>query len=73
MGDDDAWRSISSEPGSFYIGNFSAAQHRVAHAVEPLDGPGLHITVTLRTDIFDTGRNGAAHEPTTECVSRSRC
>ncbi len=55
-------------PGSFQIGSFTAAKQRVAHAVEPLDCPGLHITVTLSTDIFDTGRNGAAHEPTTEYV-----
>ena len=67
--DDDAWRSIPQEPRSFYMGSFSAAKHRVAHAVEPLDCPGLHITVTLRTDIFDTGRSGAAHEPTTASVN----
>ena len=66
--DDDAWRSIPQETGSCYIGNFSAAKHRVAHAGEPLDCQGLHITVTPRTDIFDMWRNGAAHEPTTEYV-----
>ena len=69
---------IPREPGSTYIGNVRAAQHRVAHTVaaeplfrragEPVDILGVHITVTLRTDIFDTGRNGAAHEPTTEYV-----
>ena len=35
---------------------------------EPGDGAGVHFTVTLRTDDFDTGRNGAAHEPTTDYV-----
>ena len=63
------WQCIPQEPGSLYIGNFRAPQHLVAHtlAVEPLvDGPGLHITVTPRTDIFATDRVRAGPEPTTD-------
>ena len=61
-GDDEAcWWSIPQEPGSFYIGNYSASKHRVAHAVEPLECPSKcsHIiTVTLCTDMFNTRREG---------------
>ena len=60
---DYVWRSIPQKPGSFYIGNFSAVKHKVAHAVESPECIGLHITVTLHTSIFDMGRNGTAHEP----------
>ena len=66
-----AWQSIHQEPGSIYIGNFSAAKHFVAHAVAtetPLDGTDVHITVTLRTDIFGTTRKHAGLEPTTDDV-----
>ena len=64
----DAWRSIPQEPGSLYIGNFSASKHQVAHAVEPLDCPSSTcsyvITLTLRTDIFDLERQGEANRAT---------
>ena len=67
--DDTAWQGIPQEPGSFFMGNFNAAHHRVAHAEEePSDGPGVYITVTLRTDVFHTGQSGAEHVPTTEYV-----
>ena len=66
----DAWRSIPQEPGSFYIGNFSASQH-VAHAVEPLLDClsstcycSYVITVTLRTDLFYMERRGEANRAT---------
>ena len=55
----DTWKITPQEPGSFYIGNFSVANHYVEHAAAaepPVDGPDVHITVTLRTDIFATGR-----------------
>ncbi len=71
---------IPQEPVSFYIGSFSAAKHRLANAMgaepplrrdgggEPGDSTGVHITVTSRTEVFNTGRDGAAHEQTAECV-----
>jgi len=66
-----AWQSISQDPGSIYIGNFSAAKHFVSHAVAtetPIDGTDVHITVTLRTNIFGTTRKHAGLEPTTDDV-----
>ncbi len=63
--------SIPQEPGSFYIGNFSVANHYVDHAAvaePPVDGPDVHITVTLRTDIFATGRTHGEHEKTDQHV-----
>ena len=66
---DYAWRSIPQKPGSFYIGNFSAVKHKVAHAVESPECIGLHITAKLHTSIFGMGRNGAAHEPAGYCYN----
>ena len=61
--------SILEEPGPLCIGNFSAPQHLVAHAVAAgqfIDGPGVHIhTVTTRTDIFATDRVRAGPDATT--------
>ena len=64
--DDGAWHGISQEPNVVLHRQLHSTHHRVAQAVEPFDRPGLHITVTLRTDVVNTGHNCAAHEPTTE-------
>ena len=67
--DDTAWQSIPQEPGSFFMGSFNAAHRRVAHAEkEPSEGPGVHITVTLRTDVFHTGQSGTEQVTTTEYI-----
>ncbi len=66
-----AWQNIYQEPGAVYTGNFSAAKHYVSHAVAtetPLDGTDVHLTVTLRTNIFGTTRKHAGLEPTTDDV-----
>ena len=60
---DLACRSIHQEPGSFYIGNFWAARSCVQHtAAEPLEeASGMHITVTLQTDVY-TGHGPTAND-----------
>ena len=55
--DDLPRQGFHQEPATFYIGNFCAANHRVAHAlgaqlVVPRRGAGERIAVTLRTDVF---------------------
>ena len=65
------WQGIPQEPGSFYIGNFSVANHYVDHAgvaEPPVDGPDVHVTVTLRTDISATGRMHGEPEQTYQHV-----
>ena len=51
------------------MGSFNAAHHRVAHAEEEAsEGPGVYITVTLRTDVFHTGQSGAEQATNTEYI-----
>ena len=52
-------KGIPQEPETFYIGNLSAAKHRVVHRKDAQhlfkrfdDSDGVHITVMLRTDVF---------------------
>ena len=53
---DLACHNILQEPGSFYIANLWAARSCVKHtAAEPMfehDDAGVHITVTLLTDVY---------------------
>jgi hypothetical protein len=59
-----AWQSTPQEPGSFHIANCTACKtNLVYHTVENPTSECLHITVTLRTDLFERGRIGKLHEP----------
>ena len=65
----EEWQStLWQAPGDFYVGNLCAVRHRVRHQdaakSEPLfrvagsvaDGPGVHITVMMRSDVFAESR-----------------
>ena len=75
---DGEWSGeIDQEPGSFYVGNMCAVNHRVRHLPEDLaeplfrghGGAGVHLTVMLRTDVFKHkwARRGK-HKPRPEDV-----
>ena len=65
----EEWQStLWQAPRDFYVGNLCAVRHRVRHQdaakSEPLfrvagsvaDGPGVHITVMMRSDVFAESR-----------------
>ena len=60
---EEDWEVLPQRPGSFYVGNLCAPQHRVRHFEQP--GPigaaagNVHVAVMLRTDVFRAERSRA--------------